>query len=1040
MAKGYLNHPELTREKFVNHPFSCDPDAYLYKTGDLARYLADGAIEYLGRIDHQVKLHGLRIELGEIECVLRQHSAVRDAVVTVWEAQPGDKRLVAYVVPHEAVSAASEPSFMTRMRDFCLAKLPKQIVPSRFVLLQEMPLTSSGKVNRHELPLPQVKHTLPLTAFVAPRTETERLLGEIWAEVLNLDRVSVHDNFFDLGGDSMRAIQLLSKARQRGLELSLAQLFAHQTIAMLAKLSSPNQTSALPETLRAFSLLSEADCLLLPIDLEDAYPLSVLQAGMIYHTEIDPGTEIYHDLMGSRVNLPLELDHLRSALSELVERHPVLRTSVALTGFSEPIQMVHNNVTVPVFVEDLQHLSWTQQQAAIDAWFAQEKQRAFDWRIAPLLLVQIHQRAPECFNLTLSFHHILLDGWSIAILLTELFRLYLNALGKMTGALPSPPVSRFRDFIALERQVLRTGTASDYWINKFKEKPLAQLIRWPASYRAQNEPGVVEIQVPAQVSERLRRLSHSAGVPFKSVLLAAHLRMLRLHCNQTGITTGLVTNIRLETLDAERVLGLYLNTLPFYLDLTGGTWIDLVRETFKAEQADIAFREYPLAEIQRRLARPLFETIFNIVHFHVYQDLLEQRGMDGINEKVFQRTNFPLLSSFVLDPRSAQLERIVMDYDGSEVCREQAQVMATSYLRILDAMSNAPEARYESCPLSPALFLSGEPGDATSEREGGLHTLFEAQAERTPDTIALSAPASAHCTAATINLTYRELNRQANQLAHWLQSLGARPETPIGLCVDRSAEMVIGMLGILKSGGAFTPLDPNYPQARLSFMLQDAQVQIMVTKSNLLEKLPAWSGACVCLDSEQSRIAEQRQDNPVSGVSGANLAYVLYTSGSTGVPKGVCIEHRQTLNLLHWAAATYSLDELQGVLATTSLNFDLSVFEILAPLSWGGEGDYGREYSATVQSRDTGRNHAGQCCSIDPDELPHRAASGVGAGRQFCRRTPQRDPGTTSVRTDNREESLQPLRAHGGNYLRHSCPGIENTKSANHHRAPYSCN
>ena len=244
LAKGYLNHPELTREKFVNHPFSCDPDAYLYKTGDLARYLADGAIEYLGRIDHQVKLHGLRIELGEIECVLRQHSAVRDAVVTVWEAQPGDKRLVAYVVPHEAVSAASEPSFMTRMRDFCLAKLPKQIVPSRFVLLQEMPLTSSGKVNRHELPLPQVKHTLPLTAFVAPRTETERLLGEIWAEVLNLDQVSVHDNFFDLGGASMRAIQLLSKARQRGLELSLAQLFAHQTIAMLTKLSS----EALPQT------------------------------------------------------------------------------------------------------------------------------------------------------------------------------------------------------------------------------------------------------------------------------------------------------------------------------------------------------------------------------------------------------------------------------------------------------------------------------------------------------------------------------------------------------------------------------------------------------------------------------------------------------------------------------------------------------------------------------------------------------------------------------------------------------------------------
>jgi amino acid adenylation domain-containing protein len=945
LAKGYLNRPELTKEKFISHPFSSDPDARLYKTGDLARRLPDGAIEYLGRIDHQVKLHGLRIELGEIESVLGQHPAVRDAVVTVWEAQAGAKRLIAYVVPHEPVSAGSEPSLITELRDFCLARLPKPIVPSSFALLPEMPLTSSGKVNRRALPAPEAPRDLRSTDFVAPRTATERLMAEIWAAALSVSQVGVHDNFFELGGDSMRAIQVLAKARQQGLELSLAQLFAHQTIAALARLCHPlchpGQTPAPTEKPEAFSLLSEEDRRKLPNDLEDAYPLSALQAGMIYHTEMDPGTDVYHDLMGSRVSLPFELEYLRSALQELAERHPVLRTSVALTGFSEPLQMAHRNVTVPILVEDLRHLSWAEQEAAIDVWFAQEKRRAFDWQTAPLLRVQVHQRGPECFNLTLSFHHILLEGWSIATLLTELFQLYLTALGKMTRSLPPPPVSRFRDFVALERQALQNETARNYWVNKFEDKPLAQLPRWPASYRAQRQPGVVEIQVPAQVSERLRQLASTARVPFKSVLLAVHLRMLRLHCNQAGVTTGLVTNIRPETPDAERVLGLYLNTLPFYLDLSGGTWIDLVQATFKAEQADIAFREYPLAEIQRHFARPLFETIFNIVHFHVYQDLLEHEGLDGINEKVFQRTNFPLLSSFVLDPRSARLERIVMDYDGQEVCLEQAQAMGASYLRILEAMGASPEERYETCRLSPALSLMGEPDDAESRDQGGLHALFEAQVERTPDAIALASPAFADCAAGTTYLTYRELNQSANQLAHYLQSLGVGPETLVGLCVERSPEMVIGMLGILKAGGAYVPFDPNYPQARLAFMQEDAQLQVMVTQSTLLERLPAWDGAFVCpfvcLDADRSRISEQRQENPVSGVSGANLAYVLYTSGSTGAPKGVAIEHRQTMNLLHWARDTYSSEELQGVLAATSLNFDLSVFEILAPLSWGGK-------------------------------------------------------------------------------------------------------
>ncbi|QIR41935.1 amino acid adenylation domain-containing protein (plasmid) [Tolypothrix sp. PCC 7910] len=944
LAQGYLNRPQLTTEKFIPNPFIHDLNARLYKTGDLARFLSNGAIEYLGRIDHQVKLHGLRIEIGEIESVLGQHTLVCEVVVMVRTTQANNKQLVAYVVPHQPVVPGREQSLIAEMRTFCLSKLPQGMVPAVFVFLDKLPLTLAGKVDRRALPEPDLSASLRISTFVAPQTSTEKLLTEIWSEVLGISQVSIHDNFFNLGGDSMRAIQVLAQTNQHGIDLSLAQLFEQQTIYALAKLckSQPETATKNIVQVTAFSLISGADRQKLPDDVEDAFPLSVLQAGMIYHTERDPGTDVYHDLMGSRICLPLVLGELRQVLKELSQRHPVLRTSIALMGFSEPLQLIHRDVTIPLMVEDLQHLSFVEQEKVIDGWFIEEKQQGFDWQKAPLLCVKIHQRDTNCFNLTLSFHHIILEGWSIAMLVTELFQLYLAALRKETTPLAPPPVSLFRDFVATEQRVVQSETAKNYWINKFADKPLSQLPRWPASYRSKDQPGVLEIKVPLELSERLKQLAYTARVPFKSVLLAAHLRMLKRHCNQSEITTGLVTNIRPETVDADRVLGLYLNTLPFYLNLSGGTWIDLVQATFKAEQEDIAFREYPLAELQRHLGHSPFETIFNIVHFHVYQDLLEHEELNGINEKVFQRTNFPLLTSFVLDPRSAQLDRIVIDYDGHEICFEQVKAIGDSYIGILEAMAAQPESRYEMQILPPASLQMAGLGKQDNlvipdSEVCCIHTLFEDQVERTPDAIALAFHAIESTPSIAIHLSYRELNQRANQLAHYLKSFGVGTETLVGICVERTPEMVVGILGILKAGGAYIPFDPCYPQARLAFMLEDAQIQVMITQSTLLERLPEYKGSIVCLDTEKDLVLQQSQENLVDSIKPTNLAYVLYTSGSTGQPKGVAIEHRQTANLLYWAKNTFLLEELRGVLAATSLNFDLSVFEIFAPLSWGGK-------------------------------------------------------------------------------------------------------
>ncbi|HEY0734806.1 MAG TPA: amino acid adenylation domain-containing protein, partial [Herpetosiphonaceae bacterium] len=988
LARGYQGRPALTAERFLPDPFSAAPNARLYKTGDLARFLPDGAIEYLGRLDFQVKVRGFRIELGEIEAALGQHPQIREVVVVARQDAPGETRLVAYLVeqgtkrakeqtdaqnleprtqnpePGESQAFPSpaaagegrersdrgegllknpgEGLSTDALRRFLHDKLPEYMIPAAFVTLDALPLSPNGKIDRKALPAPDTSRPELEAAFVPPQTPAEQALAEIWQRVLGLERVGVYDNFFALGGDSMRSIRVLSQARDRGLSLSLQQLFQHQTIGELARAldDSPSSTSVQPRV-EPFGLVAKDDRLQLPGDVEDAYPLGALQVGMLFHSEYNPDSAVYHDIFTQHIRMPFNVDAMRSAIRELAARHEILRTSFDLTNYSQPLQLVHR-VAEPEFeVEDLRYFSAPEQQAAIVAWMDDDKRRTFDWQRAPLLRIQIHRRTDDDIQFTVSFHHAILDGWSLAAMNTELFTLYFAQLGKTTPTLAAPPSSGFRDFITLEQQALSSPETREYWTRTLADSVTELIPRWPAEGDMPSERQIRTQPVPAAeaLSDQIRQLAQQAGVPLKSVLLAAHLRVLSLLHGRRDVLSGLVSHGRPETEDGERILGMFLNTLPLRLDLHGGSWLDLIRATFAAERELLPHRWYPMAEIQRHLGgQQLFETAFNYVDFYVYQSLGGLSGFQPLGGQFFQETNFTLSGNFSLDQVTGAVQ-LGVEYDASQIPDAQAQAIGEYYARALTAMVTQPHTRYDRDPLLSEAerqrLLVEWNATETAYPQSCAHLLFEAQVERRPEAIALAY--------GELELSYSELNTRANQLAWHLQSLGVRPESRVAICLERSPEMIVGLLGIWKAGGVYVPLDPAYPQDRLHYMLEDSGAAVLLIHQSIEERLQLesaqHSAQIVRIDADWPTTgalwAQNRSDNPHSGVTPDNLAYIIYTSGSTGQPKGVLVPHRGLCNLASAQSRTFGVTPESRVLQFASFSFDASISEICMALLAG---------------------------------------------------------------------------------------------------------
>jgi amino acid adenylation domain-containing protein len=926
LARGYWHRPGLTAERFVPDPFSKEGGARLYRTGDLAR-LRNSDLEYLGRVDDQVKVRGFRIELGEIESAIMQYPGLTECVVTAHQDENGDKRLAAYVASGNALLD------LDALRNSLKERLPDYMIPAAFIPVKSLPLTEHDKVDRRSLPQPTWGASASVNGHKPPRTSLEEALAEAWKEALDLSSIGIDDNFFDAGGDSIRSIKVRAKALAKGVNFTLQQLFQNPTVRKLSEEISHAHVepeSSSPYT--PFSMISVQDREKMPADIEDAYPISQLQAGMVFHSEYSRDYSIY--VSSLRLRLPFDAAKMQSALDQMAVRHEMLRTSFDGNTFRQPLQFVHRNARVELHVEDLRPLAEDEQQSRIDHWLKEETRQAFPWSEAPLLRFQVQLRRDDEIQFTMS--EPFLDGWSVASLLTELFHRYFALLHEKP--LPASPLAAaYKDFVALEQDALQSEQCRGHWNRMLADATATHIVhRRTAASAEALEVRRLAVPISQEDSERLKKAARGAGISVKALLLAAHMKVVSALSGQAEVFTGLLINGRPEIKDGEQLIGAFLNTVPFRMLLESGTWIDLARHAHEAETELLPFRRYPIQELQRvHDAERLFDTIFNYTHFHVMGGLAKIPGMEVLDVRGSEQTYYPLTAQFSVNEFTSRIE-LVLDYRTLTLDEDQVQEIAACYGRVIAAIAQDPSSHHDSLSLlSPEQhrLLVKELNETSEPFDQGkcLHQLFEQQVRIAPEALAV---VFKNGKLENESLTYDELDRRANQLAHHLQGLGVGLESLVGICVKRTPEMLVGLLGILKAGAAYLPLDSAYPKERLAFMIADAGVKLVITHKALKERT-AECARHVCLDSDWKKIEKGSGVSPAGGASPDNLAYVIYTSGSTGKPKGVLIEHRGVVNVIEASITKFGIHRGRRVAQLGSLNFDVSVLEIFSALLSG---------------------------------------------------------------------------------------------------------
>jgi amino acid adenylation domain-containing protein len=958
VASGYLNREALTRARFIPNPFSNRKEDRLYRSGDLARVTPDGELEYLGRIDDQVKIRGFRVELGEIESHLNQIPGVKGSVVQAVETEGHqEKVLVGYV--------AVEGTFqVARLRRELERRLPSHMIPGIFVRIDEIPLTINGKVDRKALPWPFNRPELS-TEFAPPANEVEARLCHIWSRVLEIPQVGVCDNFFELGGDSIRSIRIVSEAGQEGIHFTSWDLFHHKTVRALTGkcLTQTSRDQNQEKASEPFALVTPEDRSRLPDGLQDAYPATRLQAGMLFHSEFNPRSAVFHDIFSFLIHQRFEEIPMREALTRLVGRHEILRTSFELGKYSHPLQLVHPQISVPLSYENLSHKTTVEQESCLIRWIEEEKRNPLDWNRPPLLRFHAQMLSESSFQFIVSFHHAILDGWSLAAMLTEIFQDYSSLLHHEPIRTATPAI-RFREYVRLEREAIENQEHKDFWLEKLQNPTLATLPRWPRVYRdgGLEQRRGPEVPIPDELFAGMKALSHRLEVPLRPLLLAAHYRVLQVLTGVDDLITGLVLNGRPEDHDGEKMIGLFLNTVPLRVRLNGGTWAELIRQCFEAEQETIPHRRFPLAEIQQLHGnRLLFETALDFVHFHVYRDLEGYHG-DGVSEgHYFEANNFIFFPTFMMNAPSTALQMHI-DYDPEQIAWDQVNLICPYYINCLASMVREPERKYVSfSPLEKkerkTVVYSWNETARNFPEADCIHHFFERNARENPSAIAVRS--------ARGQLSYQEVDQEAEQVAHFLRSRGIGQGSLVAVHLKRTIELVPALLGVLKAGAAYVPVDSHLPDSRVHWLLNETGAEALIAHSDKVQtilntrmNLPGLAHILVMNeDGQASRIPEElrkqgglmakavaEQELPppspqelhTTRVQPSDLAYIIFTSGSTGTPKGVMVKHQPVCNLIDWVNQEFKVSARDQLLFVTSPAFDLSVYDVFGILAAGG--------------------------------------------------------------------------------------------------------
>ncbi|MEH1814618.1 MAG: amino acid adenylation domain-containing protein [Nostoc sp.] len=932
LARGYLNRPDLTAEKFILNPFnnpkSKIQNPKLYKTGDLARYLPDGNIEYLGRIDNQVKIRGFRIELGEIEAVLSQHLAVQEFVVLVQEDVPGDKRLVAYVVPHQ-----EQTPTVNELRSFLKQQLPEYMVPSVWVMLKALPRTLNGKVDRRALLALEIARP-EMELVAAPRTPIEEVLAAIWADILGLEQVGIQDNFFELGGHSLLATQVMSRVCSAfQVALPLSSFFEATTIADLAKRV---------ET----AMLVEYRLPVPPIERvlrNTELGLSYAQQRLWFLDQLEPGNPFYNIPAAVRLQGQLNVVALEQSLNEVIKRHEALRTHFALKQ-QQPVQVIVPNLTMMLPMVDLRQLPPIEREVEVKRLATEESQRPFDLSQGPLFRVSLLLLNQEEHILLLTMHHIVSDGWSIEVLVRELTLLYEGFCTGKPSSLPKLPV-QYVDFASWQKQWLETEVQTSlltYWKQQLSGSlPVLNLPTNRPRPTVQTFRGARQVLViPKTLTEPLKAMSQQENTTLFMTLLAAFKTLLYRYTRQEDILVGSPIANRTRT-EIEGLIGFFVNTLVLRTDLSGNpSFRQLLHRVRKMAIAAYTHQDMPFEKLVEELQpeRSLSHTPLFQVMFSLQNDPMLALEFSGLTLDLLDIESGTAKFDLTLDlTESPEGVKGWFEYNTDLFDADTISRMAGHFQTLLAGIVAHPEQQLENLPLltqieEHQLLVEWNNTKTDYPQTDCIHKLFEVQVKQNPDAIA--------AVFGDQQLSYRELNQRANQLAHYLQTLGVGPDVRVGICIERSLDTLIGIISILKAGGAYLPLDPAYPVERLAFMLKDAQVKILLTQHSIVANLSTYQTHVICLDTDWETIAQHSTNNltetlHIFASSSAHLAYIIYTSGSTGQPKGVMVPHSSIVNRLLWGIQRYQLSPSDRLLQKTSLNFDVSVWEIFGALLAG---------------------------------------------------------------------------------------------------------
>jgi amino acid adenylation domain-containing protein len=888
VARGYLHRPGLTAERFIPDPFGLEPGGRLYRTGDLARWRGDGNLEYLGRLDRQVKVRGYRIELGEIEEALARHPAVRETAVLVREDAPDDRRLVAYL----SVAADRPVPAGWELRQYLRNSLPEPMVPSAYVVLPALPLTPNGKVDREALPALEGGLTRPVALSAAPRGPVEEAVASVWSTVLGVERVGAQDGFFDLGGHSLLATQVVSRLRDVfGVEVPLRALFEAPTVAALAERI---------EAIRRGGARREAK----PIERTHQVgpqPLSFSQEALWFLDQLAPGQPTFNVTAALRINGPLDRGALERGLQQLGRRHQALRTSFVATG-GTPRQLVDRDGCLSLETTDLTELPRELRGPEAQRRALEESRRPFDLTRGPLARVSLLRLGDDDHAVLLTMHHLITDGWSFGVAASELAALYEADRQGRPSPLPDPPI-QYADFARWQRDQLERGAWSAQiacWGRRLAGVPALELPTDRPRPPIRSAHGALhQLGLSPELSAAVRTVAHREGLTPFMALLAAFQLVLGRWSGQDDFAVGAPAANRNRP-ETERLIGYFVNMIALRADLSG----DPTAREFLARVREVALEAFENQEVplevlipalgpRRDASRsPLFQVMF----------VLQNNAMPAVDS--LELTFSPLhldqgtgTSKFDL---SLGFEDTPAGFAGSVEFNTDLFHAATierfagQYVQALEYLIAGPERRLSELSLlsdaerGQVVAWSAAPADLPN-RPGpsAIHGAFEAQVHATPDAVALVAGEQ--------RLSYAELNARANRLAHHLRGRGVGPEVRVGLMLDEPLNQIAAVLGVLKAGGAYVPLEPSLPGTRLEGMLDAAGVSLVVVDRESISRAPRTSATRIELDADRAAIAARSPEGPAVCVDGQGLAYVVFTSGSTGRPKGVMVSHRSLL-------------------------------------------------------------------------------------------------------------------------------------------------